>query len=105
MPSRARRHKVLKPGYNSIEERKDCIEELLVTSITATSSEFSGPDGRSLGVEVAINAYCQGELSTGRFHKSILKLAVATKLQKETCVFQIAMHLGQSISELPPSLF
>ena len=52
------------------------ISRLLQSPVTSTSEQFSGPDGKPLGVEVAINAYQRGEYSTGDIHQDLLPLGL-----------------------------
>ncbi|KAM0797405.1 hypothetical protein BDR22DRAFT_438379 [Usnea florida] len=59
------------PTYSDISDSFDsptriehCINDLLSTPTSAASAEFKGPDGRPLGIEVAMNDFHRGRLST-----------------------------------------
>ena len=52
------------------------ISTLLRSPVTPTAERFSGPHGKPLGVEVAINEYHRGECSTGNFDQDLLPLAL-----------------------------
>ena len=48
------------------------ISRLLRSPVTSASEQFTGPDGKPLGVEVAINAYQRGEYSTHHIDQDLL---------------------------------
>ena len=59
------------PTYSDISDSFDsptriehCINDLLSTPTSAASAEFKGPDGWPLGIEVAMNDFHRGRLST-----------------------------------------
>ena len=59
------------PTYSDISDSFDsptriehCINDLLSTPTSAASAEFRGPDGWPLGIEVAMNDFHRGRLST-----------------------------------------
>ena len=59
------------PTYSDISDSFDsptriehCINNLLSTPTSAASAEFKGPDGWPLGIEVAMNDFHRGRLST-----------------------------------------
>ncbi|MCJ1302607.1 hypothetical protein MMC08_005411 [Hypocenomyce scalaris] len=56
----------------SEEDIEDAINQLLFNPVTPTSQCLSGPEGKPLGVEVAINAYLRGEYSTGDLRSEYL---------------------------------
>ncbi|KAL9635669.1 MAG: hypothetical protein Q9164_003309 [Protoblastenia rupestris] len=63
-------------GYVDDSEVLRRISILLRSPVTPTAERFSGPHGKPLGVEVAINEYHRGECSTGDFDQDLLPLAL-----------------------------
>ncbi|CAD6588918.1 MAG: hypothetical protein ASARMPRED_003828 [Alectoria sarmentosa] len=59
------------PAYSDISESfespariEHCTKDLLLTPMSPTSAQFKGPDGWPLGIEVAIDDFYRGRLST-----------------------------------------
>ena len=85
---------------NSLSSSIDTMmEELLATPITPTSVEFKGPDGRPLGIEVAINAYRRGECS----HGDVFKDCRPEKLASPTDSLASIPHTADDFKEPLPT--
>ena len=82
------------PTYSEISESfespariEHCTEDLLSTPITPTSAHGNGPDGWPLGIEVAMNDFHRGRLSTPILEKTELpnRLIVRKRQQQTSC--------------------
>ena len=83
------------PAYSEISESfespcriEHCTEDLLSTPITPTSAGVKGPDGWPLGIEVAMNDFHRGRLSTPILEKTELpnRLIVRKRQQQTSCL-------------------
>ena len=82
------------PTYSEISESfespariEHCTEDLLSTPISPTSAQVNGPDGWPLGIEVAMNDFHRGRLSTPILEKTELpnRLVVRKRQQQTSC--------------------
>lgn len=82
------------PAYSEISESfespariEHCTEDLLSTPISPTSAQVKGPDGWPLGIEVAMNDFHRGRLSTTVLDKTELpnRLIVRKRQQQTSC--------------------
>ena len=82
------------PAYSEISESfespariEHCTEDLLSTPISPTSAQVNGPDGWPLGIEVAMNDFHRGRLSTPVLEKTELpnRLIVRKRQQQTSC--------------------
>ena len=94
-----------KSDINSDQEIEAAIQSILLNPLTKTSEEFRGPNGRPLGVEVAINAYLRGEYSTGDLRReyrpkslAIPQMKLPRWIEDETIVGGSAGPLSQNDS-------
>ena len=62
--SRSPTYSEISDSFDSPTRIEHCINDLLSTPTSAASAEFKGPDGRPLGIEVAMNDFHRGRLST-----------------------------------------
>ena len=82
------------PTYSEISDSfgspariEHCTEDLLSTPVSPTSAKVNGPDGWPLGIEVAMNDFHRGRLSTPILEKTELPnpLIVRKRQQQTSC--------------------
>ena len=71
-------------SFESPGRIEHCTEKLLLTPMSPTSTQFKGPDGWPLGIEVAMNDFHSGRLSTPVLHEDELpnRLVLRKQLQQ-----------------------
>ena len=88
------RPRSLSPAYSEISDSfespgriEHCTKDLLSTPISPTSAQVKGPDGWPLGIEVAMNDFHRGRLSTPILEKTELpnRLIVRKRQQQTSC--------------------
>ena len=76
------------------------VEELLSFPLTPVSTEFKGPEGKPLGIEVAINAYNGGKCSTGLFFREF----VPEKLNWQTGSVSSVQRIAEEAQAVIPTI-
>lgn len=78
------------PAYSEISESFEspgrieyCTDNLLSTPISPTSAQFKGPDGWPIGIEVAMNDFHRGRLSTSVLQEKELPNPLILRSQKQ----------------------
>ena len=70
-------------SFESPGRIEHCTKELLSTPISPTSTQFKGPDGWPLGIEVAMNDFHSGRLSTPVLQKEELPNRLILRKQQQ----------------------
>ena len=95
------------PTYSEISESfespgriEHCTNNLLSTPMSPTSAQFAGPDGWPLGIEVAMNDFHRGRLSTSTLEEKELpnRLIVRKRQRGTLCVGGSCNREGQEIA-------
>ena len=84
-------------SFESSGRIEHCTEELLLSPISPTSAHAKGPDGWPLGIEVAMNDFHRGRLSTPILEKTELpnRLIVRKRQQQTSCLGGADSREGQ----------
>ena len=86
--SRSPTYSEISDSFESPARIEHCTKELLSTPLSPTSAQVKGPDGWPLGIEVAMNDFHRGRLSTPILEKTELpNRLIVRKRQQETSHF------------------
>ena len=85
--SRSPAYSEISDSFESPARIEHCTKELLSTPLSPTSGQVKGPDGWPLGIEVAMNDFHRGRLSTPILDKTELpnRLVVRKRQQQTSC--------------------
>ena len=81
--SRSPAYSEISDSFQSSDRIEHCMDEVLSTPLSSTSAQFRGPEGRPLGIEVAINEYFRGRLSTPILQEKELPNALTLRKRKQ----------------------
>ena len=95
--SRSPAYSEISDSFESPARIEHCTKDLLSTPISPTSAQVKGPDGWPLGIEVAMNDFHRGRLSTPILEKTELpnRLIVRKRQQQTSCFGEGHSREGQ----------